>query len=292
MRENESINPTLLSEFPNYYLVYDPKISIPEKQNIILKPHALVKIADYYFKKYAIKIHIHTTFIKISNLADLVHLNIQNIKNNYPELTRAGFVFMSDDDPDDQFGHALPMLWEKESNGKEHIFFLDTTQLLGKTDFDPTITAFRKKLYLLNPDRELWAMYGKRQIDYSSCYTDALVILKDALCQFSLKALVKIKKKHHDQLTEFYMPEILCRTTQPLSLLNKSQSDENKIVHFHHEKNTEKQTTSVTLKMWVEQYSDFVTVNGGSKRFGTFALFKARKYVEKLDNLEKKCLQV
>ena len=99
---------------PNYWVVQDPQIPIEPKQNIVLKPNGLQIIARHYHQKYGITILAHQEYIKISALAEKIHAIILKLKTDSPALSKVGLIFISNDDPDDIFGHALPMIWEKD----------------------------------------------------------------------------------------------------------------------------------------------------------------------------------
>lgn len=267
----------IIENHPHHWVVEDKRIPLEPKRNIILKPSGLEHIAQYYHAKYNITIYIHTAPIKISQLADEIKKIISTVLNKNPTLKQAGLIFINDDDPDDQFGHALPMIWEREEDNN-HLFFLDTTQLLGEPEKTKTkfaVDLFREKLFSLFDNLQLWAIDGCRQKDYSSCYTDALVILKDALFHTSFKTLAITKIKNQaEKITIFYMPEVLSRTVQIISLIEKSNAQLTTRIHKKY-----------SLESWIRRYSMEIMVRDVPKRFGTFTLFKAQKYVAKINAL-------
>lgn len=284
MRSDGCTKPVIIEEQNEYILVRDDHIPGDSKENIVLKPHGIDIIANAYFRKYGIVILACHLFLKINELAQHVCHFLVSAKTRFPGARKIGFIFISSDDPDDIFGHALPMMWEKEG-AREHLFFLDTTQYLGETDehrIKQNVQAFRHQLLSSMPHLKLWSIFGRRQIDYSSCYTDALVMLKDALLLPSLKAIVerKIKEACVD-LTIFYAPEVLLRTAQVVSYLQRSHAD---LTHVICEHRAVFQKPSKTLGMFREQFDVSVEVNGVPKKFGTFTLFKARKYVADIEN--------
>lgn len=283
MRDNGSIKPVKLSEHPDYFVVRDSHIPADDKTNIILKPSGIEIIAKEYFQKYGVVICVCKAFLKINALAEKIHAYLSAAKNEFSSVNKIGFIFISNDDPDDVFGHALPMIWEKD-NQEEHLFFLDTTQYLGETlshKLTVGVQAFRKKLLSLMPQLKLWSVFGCRQIDYSSCYTDALVVLRDGLRTPSLLSLLKTKiKARHADITIFYQPEILLRTAQIGSYPEKSCANLESVIRLR-EKAGEK--SPETLEQFRDKFNKMVDVRGDKKQFCAFTLFKAKQYVEKTE---------
>lgn len=273
----EEKKPTILQDHPLYYLVNDMHIPYEYKNNIILKPTALKMLAARYFDKYNIRIQVCDIFLKIDTLAEAIFQSISDFKKRHPGVRQAGFIFISGDDPDDVFGHALPMIWERDSEGVEHLFFLDTTQYLGETNPDkirPGVQAFQMQLML---HFKLWSVFGVRQIDYSSCFTDALVVLKDGLRNSSFKALITPKIKlvpTAPGVTTFYLPELLLKTAQMGSLPMRSLADFDKLISPH-----------LSLRVFREKYDTPVFVGGEKKQFGTFTLFKVMKYAMRVNQM-------
>src|SRR3990167_10767837 len=211
--ENTKLELKTISDDPDYAVVEDARIPLRVQQNIILRPPALKVIADYYFKKYQIIIHVASASSTIENLAEHISQLLSNAKTLYPTAQQIGFIFISYDDPDDVYGHALPILWQKE-NEQEHLFFLDSTEYL-KNRPESSFRHFCNQLKTTMPQLRLWTIFGCRQLDYSSCYTDALVVLKDSLRVPSFKSIVENKiKEIRENVMIFYAPEILLKTAQ------------------------------------------------------------------------------
>ncbi len=278
MRSDNNAKPAILSEHQDYFVVNDAHIPAPCKENIILKPSGIEIIAQHYFQKYGVIIRVCGEFLKIHLLAEKIRDYLSSAKKALPSAKKIGFIFISNDDPDDIFGHALPMIWEK-NNKEEHLFLLDTTQYLGQTDSHKLtvgVQAFRKALSSFMPDLKLWSIFGCRQIDYSSCYTDALVILRDGLRIPSLKAVVDAKiKEANSDVTVFYAPEILLRTAQVGSYPEKSHADLASFICGHRLAVGSKPET---LGEFRARFDTSVELHGATKKFGAFALFKARQY--------------
>jgi hypothetical protein len=290
MPDDFSVKPKKLSEHPDYFVVYDSQIPIRSKENIILKPSGMEIIAKHYFQKYGVIILVCPEFLKIDQLAEKIQDYLLMAKKAYShfktlgasqgEAMKVGFIFISNDDPDDIYGHALPMIWEK-TNQEEHLFFLDTTQYLGETvahKLEDGVQAFRKKLLSLIPGLKLWSVFGCRQIDYSSCYTDALVTLRDGLRVpvFKLLCDAKVKEIVKNDLIVFHAPDCLLRTAQVASYPEKSHADLHAVIRMRCKGNEEK---SETLVQFRNRFDVPVEVNAIPKKFGTFTLFKARQYV-------------
>lgn len=287
MRSDSNAKPVVLSEHQHYFVVNDAHIPTSSKENIVLKPSGLAIIAQHYFQKYGIVIRICGESLKIQMIADKIHAYLSTAKKDFPKINKMGFIFISDNDPDDIFGHALPIIWEK-NHGEEHLFFLDTTQYLAATHFNPNtfcfskgfedVVAFRKKLLCLQPNLKLWGMFGCRQIDYSSCYTDALVMLRDGLRMSSMKDGVnaKVKEVVPGDITVFYAPEQLLRTAQIGSYpVKKAQADLSCVIRLCCDGSD---TKTETLEQFRNRFSESVSVKEEVKQFGTFTLFKAKQY--------------
>ena len=278
MRSHNNAKPAILSEHQDYFVVNDVHIPVPSKENIILKPSGIAIIARHYFQKYGIIIRVCGDFLKIDQLAEKIRDYFSSVRKEFPSAKKIGFIFISNDDPDDIFGHALPMIWEK-NNEEEHLFFLDTTQYLGQTvshKLTVGVQAFRQLLLSLMPNLKLWSIFGCRQIDCSSCYIDALVILRDALRIPSLKAIVSTKiKESHSDITVFYAPEILLRTAQVGSYPEKSHAD---LACFIRERRLAVGSRPETLSEFRARFDASVELHSATKKFGTFTLFKAQKY--------------
>ena len=284
---------------PYYTIVEDGQISTKNKENIILSPAGLRYFADYYRRKYHITILIEEAPIELASLPERINCIISVCLDK--NLSMAGFIFISKQDPEDAFGHALPMVWERD-NHQMHLFFLDTMQWLGEADENKNdfleIKKCRENIRMQTPGVKLWSMMGQRQVDYSSCYTDALVILRDALRATSFKRIIEKNTQNvmENDITLFLLPEMLLKTTQRLTLLEKQALDMDAMVHLHRNKNTEKKPvgthTPVSLRQWRDRYSVSAILrpmagnkNAPKKLFGTFTLFKGKKYQEKLDTL-------
>lgn len=278
MRSDNNAKPVVLSEHQHYFVVNDAHIPTTSKENSILKPSGMEIIARHYFQQYGVVIRICGAFLKINKLAEKIQDYLSSAKKAFPGATKIGFVFISNDDPDDIFGHALPMIWEKNNN-EEHLFFLDTTQYLGQTvshKLTVGVQAFRQALSSLMPNLKLWSIFGRRQIDYSSCYTDALVMLRDALRIPSLKTVVETKiKETHLDITVFYAPEILLRTAQVGSYPETSHADP---ACFIRECRLAVASKPETLREFRARFDTPVELHGATKKFGAFTLFKARQY--------------
>lgn len=277
MRTNDSAKPAVISAHQDYWVVFDSHIPIEHKENIILKPSGLMLAAKHYFRKYGVVIDVCPEFLKIDVLAEKIFTQLSAAKKVFPDKKKLGLIFISNDDPDDVFGHALPMIWERHHDA-EYLFFLDTTQYLGSVTascLKSKVVAFRASLLSLMPNLALWSVFGSRQIDYSSCYTDALVMLKDGLRIASFKSLVesKIKEKHGDVVL-FYMPEILLRTAQVGSYPQKSHADISYSLQYV---SGQPEESPKSLAQFREQFDRDLDVNQVSKKFGTFTLFKARQ---------------
>lgn len=293
MKNAESEKLAIIEAHSEYMLVHDDVIPCASKQNIVLTVCGLEIIARNYFRKYGIIIRICPEFLKIDKLAEKMFVCLSAARNEFPDANKIGFIFVGEDDPNDVFGHALPIIWERASDG-EHLFFLDTTQYLGATVFNKNafenieafeaVQIFRKKLLSLMPTLRLWGMLGCRQIDYSSCYADALVVLRDGLRVTSLKQLAELKLKETSaDITVFYAPEILLRTAQIGSFPEKSFADLTCLIR----KNS--QGLPETLDAFRRKFEVDVMVRGNPKKFGAFTLFKARQYAMDIEraNLSK-----
>ncbi len=274
--------PVILSEHQDYFVVNDSHIPTPSKENIILKPSGLAIIAQLYFQKYGVVIRICGEFLKINRLAEKIRDYVCAAKNQFPAAQKICFIFISNDDPDDIFGHALPMIWQKEG-AQEHLFFLDTTQYLGETGaVKPGIREFRLQLLSLMPNLKLWSIFGRRQIDYSSCYTDALVVLRDGLRVPSFMSCLDNKiKEHSDDISIFYVPEFLLRSAQTGSYPEKSNADLECVIRTRCERNEKK---SETLGEFRHRFSASVDVNGKAKQFCLFTLCKAKQYATTIES--------
>lgn len=253
----------LISDESNYVVVRDVRIPFA-MDNIIFRNSALKDIANYYFNKYGIIIQVASTPSKIDKLADDIHVFLNDTKQQFPAANQIGFIFISNDDPDDTYGHALPMIWQRE-DAREHLFFLDTTQYLSDLS-QPCSIDFRCRLAEIMPQLQLWGIVGGRQRDYSSCYTDALVMLKDGLRVPSFKALVENRVNvtvSTPALKIFFAPELLLKTAQIHSYVEKSMGTEQ----------------PVTLAAFRQQYDLPILVKEERKFFGTYTLFKPEHYL-------------
>lgn len=272
------LKPAIIAEHPEYIVVRDEKIPCASKENIVLKPAGIAIIAKHYFQKYGILIVVCPVFLKIDELAQKIKDYLLFAAKTYPSAHQIGFIFISHDDPDDIFGHALPIFWEKVQT-EQHLFFLDTTQYLGETRAEQIksgVHAFRQQLLSSIPNLKLWSIFGRRQIDYSSCYTDALVILKDSLLAPSFKALAERKiKETQSDVTIFYAPEIVLRTAQVASYLEKSHADFTQLIHCYRAQSKKPQEILADFRA---RFDEPMEVNGVTKKFGTFTLFKAQEY--------------
>lgn len=112
----DQAKPTILQENPFYYLVRDEHIPCEPKQNIVLKPLALEMLAKHYFEKHHVHIIVCDAFLKMDHLFDAICRFVADFKMRNPGCNQVGFIFISADDPDDIFGHALPMIWECDAN--------------------------------------------------------------------------------------------------------------------------------------------------------------------------------
>lgn len=281
MRTDGNNNLQVVVDDADYVIVKDDRIPL-KMHNIILRPPALKIIADHYFKKYKIIIRVASASTTIENLAEHIFQDLFNAKAQHPTAHQIGFIFISYDDPDDVYGHALPILWQKE-NGQEHLFFLDSTEYL-KNRPESSFRHFYDQLKTAIPPLRLWIIFGCRQLDYSSCYTDALVVLKDGLRVPSFKALVENKiKEVTENTTIFYAPDILLKTAQIGSYIEKSQANAREVIHLHREKACDGKPTGnvkpVTVEAFRRKYNLPVMANDKQKFFGIYSLFKAEKYV-------------
>jgi hypothetical protein len=278
MRNDYNAKPELQSEHRDYFVVYDGHIPTVSKENIILKPSGIEIIARHYFQKYGVIIRVCPEFLKIDKLAEKIQHYLSSAKKAFPNAKKIGFIFISNDDPDDIFGHALPMIWEKNNND-EHLFFMDTTQYLGETvshKLTVGVQAFRQTLLSLMPNLKLWSIFGCRQIDYSSCYTDALVMLKDGLRAPSFKAIIDTKiKESCSDITTFFAPEIVLRTAQVGSYPEKSHADRMRLIYESHRAAEKKPET---LGEFRSQFDTPIEMHGAIKKFGAYTLFKAQQY--------------
>jgi len=244
--------------------------------NIIFRTTALQKIANEYLKKYQVLIYVHSVPTTIDCLTAHIITALSETRKQYSNAHQIGFIFCDRSDNDDVYGHALPMIWQKEG-AQEHLFFLDSGQFLGDI-FKEDAIRFRVSLRNIMSQMQLWSIFGRRQIDYSSCYTDALVVLKDGLRAPSFKALVERKLNaalSTSTLKIFYAPEILLKTAQIGSYAEKSHANPNEVIDMSN-------AVPVTLEAFRQQYHLPVTIDNQKKLFGTFTLFKAQEYVQKL----------
>lgn len=148
-------------------------------------------------------------------------------------------------------------------------------QDLGQTDPAKMKQGIREFQMALARHFKLWSVSGVRQIDYSSCFTDALVVLKDALQCASFKALVSPKVKSVELgVTLFYLPEILLKTAQIASLPVRSLADLDQMVR-----------SGVSLREFRKAHDVPVMLNGQSKQFGAFTLFKVQKLAVNVERM-------
>lgn len=274
---------TIIEDHPEYIIVEDARIPGQNKKNIILKYPGLCVMARYYFQKYHIVIDIEPTYLLLDALAQVICRRLQQTRIQYASFHQIGIILMSKEDQDGVYGHALPMLWQKDQiTQQEYLFFLDTCQLLG----DASAISLPKQMKRLMPNIQLWSVFGQRQLDYSSCYTDALVTLKDALRVKSFKELAETKiHATLPDITFFYAPEILLKTAQIGSFIEKSHANLKCIMHYHRKKNRDGKPMQVMMPVSLDTFRqkyDIQTIskNGAQKCFGAFTLFKSKKYTE------------
>ena len=278
-------NLELVSDELDYVVVKDPRIPFTT-HNIIFRASALQVIANRYRDQYGIIIQVISAPLKINVLARHIDAQLIEAKQKFPAADQIGFIFISDDDPDDVYGHALPMIWQREES-REHLFFLDTTQYLSDL-LQQCAIDFRCQLKKIIPQLQLWGIVGGRQRDYSSCYTDALVVLKDGLCVSSFKLLAERKLNlalSTPALNIFFAPEMLLKTAQIHSYVEASEANLNTVVLSCDE-------TPTTLAAFRRQFDLPVTVNQSQKLFGTYTLFKPECYLRMLyEEKEKKAFE-
>lgn len=275
---------TELVRRPGYVLVHDPRIPVYNPFNVILMPEGMLEIARYYHEKYGVIIQVIPEDMTIDQLAARIQRAISEARTHYPDAHQIGFIFRSVDDPEDPYGHALPMIWQRE-NERDHLFFLDTCQYLGG-ESEP-VKRFRAQL--LSPTVQLWTVLGTRQIDYSSCYTDALIVLKDALKKPSFREFIAPKiKKSDSSLNAFFLPEELLRTAQVDSYLQKSGADLKKIICWIPEKDRNGKLTGKlqpeTLEALKKRNDIAVSWRGLVRLFGFFAVKKGYQFASWLEH--------
>jgi len=275
----------IIAEYDDYWVVYDRNIPGELKNNIVLNAQGMMKIANYYQKKYGIEILVDPSPITIEILAAKITALLHRVKQEYPRHQKMGFIFISMDDSNDLLGHALPMIFERD-NTQEHLFFLDTSEFFNTVTgvVKDKICLFQQSLQAQHPQLHLWRIFGCRQLDYSSCYIDAMVMLKDGLRVPSFKLLVENRVfQKIDNITIFYAPPLLIRTAQIGSFFEKSQvALTDRIDRF----NTKK--ASITVEAFKRQYD--ITVldpNGNQKNVGLFTIKKGQRYaalIQKMQN--------
>ena len=196
-------------------------------------------------------------------------------------------------------GHANPIIWEKLGE-EEHLFFLDSGPFSmnipdDKIDSDERsnikinrhtreLKQFRDTIQAQMPTIKIWVPIGNRQIDYSSCTIDAMVILKDGLRTtgtLTEQAMERISGQQQGVYL-FRMPEHLLKTAQISSFVSRdSRANMDEKMHVHHVKNNSGKHTGidedVTLRHFRERYAVPVSVKGEMKFFGSYTIQKGTK---------------
>ena len=145
---------------------------------------------------------------------------------------------------------------------------------------------FRQELKRLVPDLDLYSHIGRRQIDMSSCTTDAMIMLRDGLrLTAPLTEIAESKQVNQvGELSLFHMPEELLKTAQIGSYPEKSKADLGKPVHVKHIKDQDGKRTgeevSITLGSFRDKYDVTVRTPRGQKKVGSYTVHKGELFSE------------
>lgn len=270
--------------------------AIPKKygddRNAIFTLKGMNEIAQYYREKYDIEIYP----FKSTKIA--APETIKNLLAEAKKLSihKCGFLWW-----DTEAKHAIPIIYEDN-----HLFLLDSLGEISNKEKENVL--FRKSLTNLMPSITLWNCLSKRQADRSSCTTDAMIILKDGLRLQFLKTIESKKTKEPGEKNLFHLPEELLKSPQINSIIKDSHAETSKEIL------TGKCNKQITLEDFRKKYDIPITIYKEQKpphsnepnfignilsffqseppknfivkkrNFGTFTLFKGKKYVELIKN--------
>lgn len=194
-------------------------------------PEGVRLLCAHYSKKYSINLHFFDLRGKIENPDNgyqmFDYFSKSERFNSLPDNSLNGFVLNHG-----QY-HSVPVLVIKKDGSTSVVSFDSTSGSRIRGYF---------RIAGLFSDAEFYLNSGTRQVDSSSCITDAICILKEALQLKGVLALI-IDKRHdtHPSLqptqsrffsidkpanfTLFHMPEQLMLTAQKSSYLTDASSD-------------------------------------------------------------------
>lgn len=136
-------------------------------------------IADYYNKTYFLKDNPTKKIVLASSFNELKKKIKQAQISNYQLV---GFVFSNG-----SLGHTSPIIFEKTVKGSHYLYIADGVQL--STCLANALKEFCDKNAIL-----LCITIFQRQMDVSSCHSEALTYLKNALQQPTIYDYVKLFK--------------------------------------------------------------------------------------------------
>ena len=211
---SQEVNDTLISP-----LFYQPT------------PSGVSLLCNHYSRKYKINLHLFDLRDKIINPDSgyqmFSYFSQSESFKSLPNNSLSGFVLNHG-----QY-HSIPVLVLKQ-DGETNIVSFDSTS-------GARIRGYFR-IAKLFPDATFYLNSGSRQVDSSSCITDAICILKEALQLNKLLEILKAKKHDtHPSLQPsqsrffsidrpqnfilFHMPEQLMLTAQKASYITDANSD-------------------------------------------------------------------
>ena len=280
--------PELYIEKPSGY-----KVTIQDHQiePMIYQPtyEGMVLLSEKYNEKYEIDIRI-VNEVDFGDHEPTALKRIRRFKNNADIDTiiesekTVGIILMHGEN------HAIPILFSREEDKKYMIIF-DSSSGARIPGHYPIGNDF--------PDFQVMINLGTRQADGTSCITDAICILKDALRMEGLgsylmqtKAVEDDAKKDEtreaprlffatskpDNFTVFRMPEELLKTAQREDFIEKSEADRKKMI------------TKSNDTLDQKRYKDRATVAFNGKPFeptgiNRYLHEKSKRHAEYLDKI-------
>lgn len=214
-------------------------------QGIQLKEKGMELLIEYYNEKYATNITLLTDK-SLSDFAKNVNYHLA-IARATPNNHRLAFVCVMIN------FHAIPIIYLKEQD-QEGILIADSQ---GDT------TCFEAKLLQKSTNIPVYVVTERRQADYYSCYTEAIIFARDATGKEkktqayripSLLALLKERSKQEIDYHSVLLPDELLKTAQIAGFIQRNKERSNRKVH-----------KNKTLTQFIERYEGNYLYQKGKK---------------------------